>query len=210
MKRRIGILLSGCGGYDGSDAHEAVLSMLAVQRAGHEALPLALDADQFHTVDHTTAQETEAAKPRNQLVESARLVRGKVYALKEISPKLLDGLILVGGQGAVKNLLTGFGTMEAREPDPEVAEFLRAVHSAGGTIAAISLAEFVVAETIGPWHEGKGCFDLEPTEVFVDEERKLLLTPGYTRASSIQELWQAIEAICSEMFTLIDKDEEAE
>jgi enhancing lycopene biosynthesis protein 2 len=208
MKRRIGILLTGCGAYDGSDAHEAVLSILAVQRAGHEPVPLALEADQFHTVDHTTAQEVEAVQPRNQLVESARLVRGKIYSLKEISPKLLEGIILVGGQGAVKNLLSGFGTMEQREPTPELADFLRAVHAAGGVIAAISLAEFVVSEIFGAWPDGKGCFDLAPTEVLVDEKRRLLLTPGFTQASSTLELMQGIEGICNELLTCIEKNAE--
>ena len=207
MKRRIGLLLTGCGAYDGSDAHEAVLSMLAVQRAGHDVLPLALDAAQFHTVDHTTAQEMQGAGPRNQLLESARLIRGKIYTLQEISPKLLHGIILVGGQGAVKNLLSGFGTMDARKPNPELAEYLRAIHSAGGVIAAISLAEFVVCEIIGPWPNAKGCFDLGPAEALVDEERRLLLTPGYTQASTPLELMQGIENLCNEMFTLLDKNE---
>ena len=32
--KRIGVILSGCGVYDGSEIHEAVLALLAIERAG--------------------------------------------------------------------------------------------------------------------------------------------------------------------------------
>jgi enhancing lycopene biosynthesis protein 2 len=35
---KIGVLLSGCGVYDGSEIHEAVLTLLNLDRAGAEIL----------------------------------------------------------------------------------------------------------------------------------------------------------------------------
>jgi enhancing lycopene biosynthesis protein 2 len=204
VKRRVGVLLTGCGCYDGTDPHEAVLAMFAVQRAGNEVVPVVLDAPQLHAVDHTTGQELEGAT-RSQMLEAARLVRGRLYPLAEISPKLLDGLILPGGQGAVKNLLNGFGTPEEARPAEGIGPFLLGAHQAGAVIGAISLSEFVVAAVFGPWPHGKGCFDLGPEEVLVDEERGLLLTPGHTVANSLVQLAAGIENLCSEMWKLLDR-----
>lgn len=204
MKRRVGVLLTGCGCYDGTDPHEAVLAMLAIQRAGNEVVPLVLDAPQLHAVDHTTGQEMEGVQ-RGQLLEAARLVRGRLFPLAEISPKLLDGLILPGGQGAVKNLMTGFGTLDESRPVEGLESFMVAAHEAGAAIGAVSLAEFVVAAVFGPWPGGKGCFDLEPDEVLVDGERLLLLTPGQTLAQTLVQLNSGITRLCDEMWKLLDE-----
>lgn len=203
MKHRIGILLSGCGAYDGSDSHEAVLTMLRLEEMGHEAVPMALDLPQLHCVDHTTGREVEG-EVRSQLAESARLVRGKIYAVQDLSPKLFAGLVIPGGQGGVKNLLSGFGSMAPQEVDPRVRFLLEGVHESGGVIAAVSLSEFVVSAVFGPWPEGKGCLELAPGEVLVDKERRLLLTPGYTMASSMSQLNDAIARLCREMTSMIE------
>jgi enhancing lycopene biosynthesis protein 2 len=198
------VLLTGCGAYDGTDPQEAVLVMLEIQAAGHELVPLAMDVPQFHTVDHTTAQELEG-ESRRQMQEAARLVRGKLYSLEEISPKLLDALIIPGGQGPVKNLLTGFATLEERSPIESVGRFLGAVHESGGLIGAVSLAEFVVSAVLGPWPEGKGCFDLQQDEVLVDPQRGIYLTPGYTLATSLTHLHAGIHNLCQAMFQDLEK-----
>ncbi len=209
MKRRIGVLLTGCGAYDGTDPQEAVLVMLEIQAAGHELVPLAMDVPQFHTVDHTTAHEVEG-ESRRQMQEAARLVRGKLYLLDEISPNLLDALIIPGGQGPVKNLLTGFATLEERSAVEAVGRFLGAVHESGGLIGAISLAEFVVSSVLGPWPEGKGCFDLQQDEVLVDAQRGIYLTPGYTVATSLPHLQSGIHNLCQRIFQDLEKREESQ
>ena len=70
---RIGVLLSGCGLYDGSEIHEAVLTLLALDRAGAEIVCMAPDTDQYHVVNHMTQEVME--EKRNVLVESARIAR---------------------------------------------------------------------------------------------------------------------------------------
>jgi len=204
VKRRAGVLLCGCGAYDGTDPHEAILAMLSLQEAGLEVVPLALDGPQFHSVDHTTALEQEGA-PRAMLVESARLVRGKLYSLQEISPKLLELLIIPGGQGPVKSLLSGFSSRDDRRLNPEVEAFLLGVHQAGGVLGAISLAEFVVSAALGPWPGEKGCFDLAPEEVLVDRKMRRVLTPGHTVATSLPQLAQGIRNLIGAMLALLDE-----
>ncbi len=36
--KKIGVILSGCGVYDGSEIHEAVLTLLAISRSGAQAV----------------------------------------------------------------------------------------------------------------------------------------------------------------------------
>ena len=204
MKRRAGVLLCGCGAFDGTDPHEAVLSMLCLQESGMEVVPLVFDAPQFHVVDHTTAQELEGTA-RSMAAESARLVRGKLYSLEEISPKLLEMLIIPGGQGPVKSLLTGFGSQEDRRIVPEVESFLEGFHGAGGVFGAISLAEFVLSAALGPWPDGKGCFDLGPEEVLVDRLQGRVLTPGHTQATSLPQLARGIRNLIAAMVKLSDE-----
>lgn len=38
--KKIGVILSGCGVYDGSEIHEAVLTLLAISRSGAQAVCL--------------------------------------------------------------------------------------------------------------------------------------------------------------------------
>lgn len=202
MKLRAGILLSGCGAYDGSDPHETVLLMSALQEAGMAPLPLALDRPQLHVVDHTSGLEVEG-ESRAQFTEASRLVRGKLHPLAEISPKLLDALVIPGGQGVVKNLMEGFGRPQAQEVEEDVLSFVAEAHRHGAWIAAVSLAEFLVSAVLGPWPEGVGCFALKPTEVYVDREARRLLTPGNLLCNSLPELHEGMRALSRTLCDLV-------
>ena len=48
MKKKIGVVLSGCGVYDGTEIHESVITLLAIDRAGAEAVCMAPNVDQMH------------------------------------------------------------------------------------------------------------------------------------------------------------------
>lgn len=67
MKPKVGVVLSGCGVYDGAEIHESVLTLLALDRAGAEAVCLAPDVAQRHVVNHLTGQPA-AGESRNVLV----------------------------------------------------------------------------------------------------------------------------------------------
>src|SRR5690349_17104465 len=99
---RVAIILSGCGVLDGSEIHETVLAMLALDRAGAEYLCLAPDKNQMHVVNHLTKKPT--SETRNVLVESARIARGNVEDVAKADPAQFDAVILPGGYGAAKNL----------------------------------------------------------------------------------------------------------
>jgi enhancing lycopene biosynthesis protein 2 len=59
MKKRIGVVLSGCGVFDGSEIHEAVFTLLAIDRNGAEAVCMApdMELDEVnHLADRRPAQ----------------------------------------------------------------------------------------------------------------------------------------------------------
>jgi len=102
MLKNVAIILSGCGVFDGSEIHEAVVTLNAVESLGATAHFFAPDKIQFHCIDHSTMQE--ANQVRNVLVESARIARGTCANLESFDGRNFDALIFVGGFGAAKNL----------------------------------------------------------------------------------------------------------
>ena len=59
MAKKIGVVLSGCGVFDGSEIHEAVLTLLAIDRAGAEAVCCAPNVEQAHVINHVTGEVTK-------------------------------------------------------------------------------------------------------------------------------------------------------
>ena len=103
MKKKIGVVFSGCGVYDGAEIHESVIILLAIDRAGAEAVCMAPNVDQMHVVNHLTGDEV-AGEKRNVLVEAARIARGGIKDISEVKADDIDALIFPGGFGAAKNL----------------------------------------------------------------------------------------------------------
>ena len=147
MAKKVGVLLSGCGVYDGAEIHEAVLTLLALDKAGANVVCMAPDVEQMHVVDHLTGEPT--GEKRNVLVESARIARGEIKNLKDMTAAEIDAIILPGGFGAAKNL----SDFAIKGPDasvhPEVERILKEMVAAGKPIGAICIA---------PGHAGQGHF----------------------------------------------------
>ncbi|KXJ49937.1 MAG: isoprenoid biosynthesis protein, partial [Colwellia sp. Phe_37] len=101
--KNIAIILSGCGVYDGSEIHEAVLTLLAIEQAGAKYRCFAPNINQHHVINHVSG-EVMQDEQRNVLVESARIARGDVEDLSEFYIDEFDALIVPGGFGAAKNL----------------------------------------------------------------------------------------------------------
>ena len=102
MAKKVGVLLSGCGVYDGAEIHESVLTLLALDRAGAEIVCMAHDMEQLHVMNHYS--KTESDEKRNVLIESARIARGDIQNLADVTASQMDALIIPGGFGAAKNL----------------------------------------------------------------------------------------------------------
>jgi enhancing lycopene biosynthesis protein 2 len=219
MTIRIGVLLSGCGALDGSDIHDAVLTLLALDRAGVEIVCTAPDIDQFHVINHLTNEES--AEVRNVLVESSRIARGNVVALDALNPHKIDGLILPGGFGAVKSLCTFALKGPQGDVNPQVLELLRRVHEEKKPIGAmcISAATIVMtlkgcqpsvtigtdAGTAGAIHtmggEHQAC---KVDEIYVDPVNRIVSTPGYMLGTEIKEIAAGIEKLVQKVIELAE------
>lgn len=51
--KKIAVILSGCGVFDGAEIHESVLALLAIERQGASWHCFAPDIEQHHVVNHT-------------------------------------------------------------------------------------------------------------------------------------------------------------
>jgi enhancing lycopene biosynthesis protein 2 len=97
-KKKVAVILVGCGPMDGADIREAVSLLLALSQLNIEYECFALNKDQAYVYDHCKGKITTEEK-RNILTESARITRGKVADIKLLNIKNFDGLAFVGGYG---------------------------------------------------------------------------------------------------------------
>jgi enhancing lycopene biosynthesis protein 2 len=209
MAKKIGVILAGCGVYDGSEIHEAVLTLLALDRHGAEAILCAPNVVQMHVVNHLTGQP-EPGATRNVLVESARIARGKIRDVGQLHAADIDGLILPGGFGAAKNLCDFAVKGKDCHADPDVARLIRDVHAQQKPIASVCIAPALIARILGSESpsltigndpgtavalEAMGARHVEcpVREAVVDRERKLISTPAYMLAHRISEAADGIE-----------------
>ena len=126
---KIGVVLSGCGVNDGSEIHEAVITMLELDKAGAEMVLMAPNIDQLHVINHATGEEMDDS--RNVLIESARIARGNIEDIAVVTSDNIDALILPGGFGVAKNLSDyAMAGMEC-SINPDVLRLSRQVHNDG-------------------------------------------------------------------------------
>lgn len=215
---KIGVILAGCGVYDGAEIHEAVLTLLALDREGAEAVCLAPDVAQAHVVDHRTGKVVEG-ESRNVLAESARIARGAVTSLSGYDPSPLAALVLPGGFGAAKNLCDFAFRGADCDVNPDVARVVRAVHAAGKPIGAMCIAPVVLAKLLGQEAprvtigndagtaaaiEKMGAMHLTcpVAETIVDRQHRVVTTPAYMLARSIGEAAGGIEAFVAQVLAM--------
>ena len=102
MSKKVAVILSGCGVFDGAEINETVLTALSLDQQGAQVEYFAPDINQHHVLNHLTGEEMP--EQRNVLVESARITRGKSRDIRELKAADFDAVILPGGFGVAKNL----------------------------------------------------------------------------------------------------------
>jgi enhancing lycopene biosynthesis protein 2 len=146
MTKKIGLLLSGCGVYDGAEIQESVLAMLAIKEAGAEYVCISVDKPQHHVINHLTGEEMKES--RNMLVEAARIARGDVKSISEIDPADIDALVIPGGFGSAKNLTKWAFNGPDGEILPEVKLLLVNLNNIGKPICALCVSPVVVSKAL--------------------------------------------------------------
>ena len=209
---KIGVCLSGCGVNDGAEIHESVITALTLDKAGAEILFTAPNMEQAKVVNHLTGNEMDES--RNVLVESARIARGNIINLAELTATKMDALIFPGGFGAALNLCDF--ALKGADCDiyPDVNRIIQEMMQANKPLGFICIAPALFAraaknadksakitigndpetaeqiEKLGSQHEICSVDDF-----IVDEENKIVSTPAYMLAGSISEAASGIEKL---------------
>lgn len=225
---KIGLLLSGCGVYDGAEIQESVFSMLAIEEMNAEVVCIGINKNQHHVVNHINGEEMNES--RNMLVESARIARGAVTDISKITPSDIDALVIPGGFGSAKN----FTTWAFAGPDgtilPEVKLLLVNMHNVGKPIAALCVSPVVLAKafedidinlnmTIGT-SESSSPYDIQSFndglvakgvkvemkdlgDLLVDQNNRIVTAPCYMMDASVLEIRNNIKKALKALVDLI-------
>lgn len=216
--KQVAVVLSGCGVYDGAEIHEAVLTLLALDRADAQAICFAPDKPQLHVINHLSGEEVPES--RNVLLESARITRGKIQPLSQANAEQFDALIVPGGFGAAKNL-SSFAAQGAEcSVDPDLSKLIREMHKRNKPMGFMCIAPTLLPKvlnqplrlTIGNDPDLGEVIDAmggEPVicpvdDIVVDIENKVVTTPAYMLAQSIGEAAQGIDKLVSRVLDLVE------
>jgi enhancing lycopene biosynthesis protein 2 len=219
--KKIGVVLSGCGVFDGTEIHESVITLLAIDRAGAKAVCIAPNVDQMHVVNHLTGEESIGEK-RNVLVEAARIARGEIKDICTVNADDLCALVFPGGFGAAKNLSTFAIKGENCDVNPEVLRLVREFAAKKKPQAALCIAPAMMAkiyedapnkptltigndkdcsskmEALGTIHQ-----DCSTRNFVFDEENNIVSTPAYMLGQSISEVAEGIEKTINQLIKII-------
>ncbi len=221
---KIGLLLSGCGVYDGAEIQESVLAMLAIQEVGATYECISINKNQHHVINHLDGSEMH--EERNMLVESARIARGMIRDIKDVEIRDFDALVIPGGFGSAKN----FSSWAFDGPNatllPEIKLLIVNCINTGVPIAALCVSPILIAKALedtdlhpqlsmgkvgdaspydiesfhhGLQQLGATTADQGLGSILVDEKLKIVTAPCYMHDANILEIRnnikQAIEAL---------------
>lgn len=224
---KFAVLLHGCGVYDGTEIHEAVLTLLAIAEAGHSYQCIAPDVNQHHVINHLNGSELD--ETRNAMIESARIARGNILELGEVSASDYDALVMPGGFGTAKN----FTKWAFEGPDGPIIDSVKNLIldfvRSGEPIGALCMSPTTVAKalqdtdyhaklTVGtteeasPYDIGAISEGVNSTgavaemktvrEISVDNDLKIVTAPCYMMEAEISEVHRNIQQAIQEVIAL--------
>ena len=221
MSKKIAVILSGCGVYDGAEIHESVITLLRLDQRGAQVQCFAPDIAQLHVINHLTGEEMPES--RNVLVESARIARGEVKDIREARVEEFDALVVPGGFGAAKNLSNFAIEGAGCTVQPDVLALAEAFAEAGKPVGLICISPALAAKIYGP---GVTCTigndadtatamnkmgatheDCAVTDIIEDKARKLVTTPAYMLAQNISEAASGINKLVDRVLELTHEND---
>ena len=221
----VAVVLAGCGVFDGSEINEVVLTLLALEQTGLKYQALAPARPQRQVTDHV-AKQAATSESRSILIESARIVRGDVLALDEVSAEDFQAMIVPGGFGAAQNLcdFASHGCEMTLQ-----ADFL---HLASAFVQAKKpMGLMCIAPVMVPHLYGKKCkmtigsdadvisqimamggthIACAVDEIVIDEAHKVVTTPAYMLARSISEAKSGIDKLVTQVANWLTSNEKQE
>ncbi len=204
---KVGVLLAGSGVMDGSEIHEATLTLYFLAKAGVKAVCMAPDIDQYHVINHQ-GNEVEEGQRRHVLTEAARIARGDIQAVASVSANDIDALIVPGGFGVAKNLCNFAIKGNRCEVLTQVESLIRELHQQGKPQGFLCIAPVLAASvlpgvrvTIGNDPQTAQAIqnfegahqDAEVGDIVIDDDYKVVSTPAYMLGPGIADIAVGIE-----------------
>ena len=221
MSKKVAVILSGCGVYDGAEIYESVITLLRLDQRGAQVQCFAPNIAQLHVINHLTGEEMPES--RNVLVESARIARGEVKDIREADAEDFDALIVPGGFGSAKNLSNFAVEGTGCTVQPDVLALTEAFAEAGKPVGLICISPALAAKIYGP---GVTCTigndadtaaalnkmgathkDCAVSDIVEDKARKLVTTPAYMLAQSISEAASGINKLVDRVLELTHEND---
>jgi enhancing lycopene biosynthesis protein 2 len=217
LMKKVAVLLSGSGVFDGTELHESVLTLLEIARSGANYQCFAPDIAQLHVVNHLTG-EVDEADNRNVLVESARIARGDVLPVVELNVNEFDALIIPGGFGAAKNLCNFALAGAEHIIDPSVKHFISQFTEAKKPVGFMCISPVMIPQcyeagvlgTIGSDVDTAAAFEkqggrhqvAQVDAIVVDEVNKVVSTPAYMLADNIVDAHNGIAKLVARVLSM--------
>ena len=216
--KKIAVILNGCGHRDGSEIHEAVLTLLGIEEAGATWEALALNEPQARVVNHVTGKEQSGK--RDMLEESARISRGRIKNLVNARGADYDAVIIPGGSGTASNLCDFASRGAGMNVNGAVSRFLEDAHKAGKPIGAVCIAPMILAKVFGHLGVSLTLGDLgndaanvarelgcqvkacDTDGVIVDHVNKIVTTPAYMTDAGVAGIAKGIKALALEIVAM--------
>ncbi|MDN7138706.1 isoprenoid biosynthesis glyoxalase ElbB [Pseudidiomarina sp. 1ASP75-14] len=207
--KKVAVLLSGSGVFDGAEINEAVLTLLHISKNGADYQCFAPDMEQIQVVNHLNGEQT--GEKRNVLAEAARIARGEVKPLSELDAAEFDALILPGGFGVAKNFCDFAENGADMRVNGEVLAigkaFAEANKPAGYLCIAPVLLPHIYGEgvrvTVGNDKEVANAIEkmggihveCPVDDIVADDSRRLVTTPAYMLAENLVDAEQGISKL---------------
>ena len=221
MSKKVAVILSGSGVYDGAEIHESVITLLRLDQRGAQVQCFAPNIAQLHVINHLTGEEMP--ETRNVLVESARIARGNIKDIREADVEDFDALIVPGGFGAAKTLSNFAVEGAGCTVQPEVLALAEAFAEAGKPVGLMCISPALAAKIYGPGvictigndadtatamnKMGATHEDCAVSEIIEDKARKLVTTPAYMLAQNISEAASGINKLVDRVLELTHEND---
>ncbi|WP_287817906.1 isoprenoid biosynthesis glyoxalase ElbB [Idiomarina sp.] len=207
--KKVAVILSGSGVFDGAEVNETVLTLLHIAKQGASYECFAPDIEQMHTINHLKGEES--GDKRNVLEEAARITRGEVRPLSDLDSTEFDALILPGGFGVAKNLCdfavkgadmtvndevlkVGKAFADAKKPAGYMCiapVLLPHIYGKGVKVTIGNDGEVASAiNKMGGEHVNCGVRD-----IVVDDKHQLVTTPAYMLAENLPDAEEGIRKL---------------
>lgn len=212
-RKKVAIVIAGCGHKDGSEITEVTSAWIALSEFGAEVSFYAPNSD-FQVRDPISAQPS--SERRNLLLEGARISRGRIQSLENLNVEQYDALFLPGGFGAALHLCNWAEKGHQAHVLPELKRVILGFHKQSKPIGACCIAPVIlglvlgsqkVTLTLGP--EGEASQEIEKTgalhevcpveDYITDRDHKIVTTPAYMHKAEPYQVFTGIRKAVKEL-----------